>query len=226
MSSHADPHAHAADHPRTHGHWNPHTHVVVSARTLTSVLVILLVFTFLTVGAAKAEQFVMYTIGFPLPGWVNVAVALSIAVVKAVLVAMFFMQLKYDNPMNSLVMIFCLMALASFLGFTMLDLGQRNSIYPFKSEYIVPGGTGIKGDGPIATLARQKAIQDGTYDPEHAAHAHKFIPPGQDDGPGSSAQRSRPLKGLTLPELGAAPPAKHAEHSEHGKPEPAPAGGH
>jgi len=60
---------------------------------------------------------------------VNVLIALSIAVVKSILVAMFFMQLKYDNPLHSIIFLFCLFALALFLFFAMTDLGAGGGLH-------------------------------------------------------------------------------------------------
>ena len=78
-----------------------------------------------------------------IPHLVNVSIALSIALVKSVLVALFFMQLKYDNPLNGIVFLFCLFAFALFLFFSMADLGTRAVVYAFKSGAIQPGGLGI-----------------------------------------------------------------------------------
>src|SRR6185295_5729046 len=77
-----------------------HGHVIVPASTLMAVLILLLFFTLLTVGASQAEEIIATTFHVIIPAWVNVCVALSIAVVKTTLVVLFFMQLKYDNPTN------------------------------------------------------------------------------------------------------------------------------
>lgn len=119
-----------------------HGHVIIPKRTLIAVLAILMFFTGATVFAANAEGLFAKAFETHIPGWVNVAVALSIAVVKSIVVAMYFMQLRYDNPMNSAIAIFTFFVLACFLGFTMIDLGFRDSIAPYKAQYIEVGGTG------------------------------------------------------------------------------------
>ncbi|CAN5842416.1 hypothetical protein BH11PLA1_BH11PLA1_23810 [soil metagenome] len=119
-----------------------HGHHIVPRRVLLTVLAILMFFTFATVGAAWTEEWISHAFHLVIPQWVNVAVALSIAVIKSVVVAMFFMQLKYDNPVNSLVVVFTLSCVAFFLGFTMLDLGNRGIIYDYKGKLVNPGGTG------------------------------------------------------------------------------------
>ncbi|MBL0869477.1 MAG: cytochrome C oxidase subunit IV family protein [Phycisphaerales bacterium] len=135
-------HDHAA-HGSSHGaHGGGHGHHIVPRRVLLLVLGILMFFTLATVGAALAEQWIAATFNIVIPQWVNVAVALSIAVVKSIVVAAFFMQLKYDNPVNSLVVVFTLFCFAFFLGFTMIDLGNRGIIYDYKGQHITRGGTG------------------------------------------------------------------------------------
>jgi cytochrome c oxidase subunit 4 len=153
-----------------------HGHIIVAKRTLVAVLLILMTFTALTVFAANAEAFIAHAFGVEIPQWVNVAVALSIAVVKSIIVAAYFMQLRYDNPMNTAIAIFTLMVVCCFLGFTMIDLGARAALEPIKAELIVTGGTGdsihrkeydpIKGErvevavsGPIALFAQKRSLE-------------------------------------------------------------------
>ena len=220
----ADSFTHAANahagHDDQGGHGD-HGHVVVSLITLRTILALLMFFTLLTVGLAQAEQFVAHALQVEIPQWINVAIALSIAAVKTTLVVMFFMQLKYDNPMNSAVFIFTLLTVCSFLGFTMLDLGQRGSLERNKGDYIKEGGYGgvqfgtLKGmdmNVSIVEAAVLKAKAAGTYDPSKAHHPHDkhgggrgltqvgYVP--DEPKKGSSPNASRPVKGVTLPELG------------------------
>ncbi len=186
-----------------------HGHVIVSLFTLRTVLALLLFFTLLTVGAALVEQWIASAFNVVIPQWINVTVALSIATVKTVLVVMFFMQLKYDNPMNTLIFVFTVLTAAFFLGFTALDLGGRSSLDRFKAQYAVPGGTGLAGDNtPITRRARDKAIAAGTYDPHKAHHDHHgglsitnagYLQPKPTVG--SDENFSRPVKGVTIPGL-------------------------
>lgn len=131
-------HAHAEEFD-AHGH-KGHGHIIVSAWTLRAVLLALLFFTLLTSGAAVAEQWVSDTFNVIIPQWLNVTVALSIAVVKTALVVGFFMQLKYDNPLNSMIFIFTIITVAFFLGLTALDVGKRQTVDRFKGNYIHAGG--------------------------------------------------------------------------------------
>lgn len=145
--------AHAADAHGAHGdqsafdeinpHHEPHAeHVIVSPFTNRVVLAILLVFTFATVGAANFESWIQDTFHILLPTWLNVFIALSIATIKAILVVLYFMQLRFDNLINSLIFCFSLFAFSLFLGFTAIDLGNRSKIYDFKAHEIIAGGAG------------------------------------------------------------------------------------
>ena len=148
--------AHAADAHGAHGsggdnasfdeinpHHEPHAeHVIVSPFTNRVVLAILLFFTFATVGAANFESWIQDTFHILLPTWLNVFIALSIATIKAILVVMYFMQLRFDNLINSVIFCFSLFAFSLFLGFTAIDLGNRGKLYEFKEHEIVAGGAG------------------------------------------------------------------------------------
>ncbi len=130
-----DPHGyHAGEH---------HGHVIISPFTLTAVLAALVFFTVLTVGVSRAEIWIADMFHLNIPHWVNVVVALSIAVVKSILVCGIFMQLKYDKPLNSLIFLFCLFAVALFLGFSMMDMGTQGLVYKYSQDQIVVGGTGV-----------------------------------------------------------------------------------
>ncbi|HYD00601.1 MAG TPA: cytochrome C oxidase subunit IV family protein [Phycisphaerales bacterium] len=171
-----------------------HGHTIVPLRLLVGVLVILLVFTVLTVSAANMEQWYARTFDVVIPGWVNAVVALSIACVKSIIVAMYFMQLRYDqNPMNALVAVFTVMVATFFLGFIAIDLGNRGIIYQNKADPIIPGGVGgisrtvdgkeeqIAAGTSIAVHARQRAdafieqaVKDGAPITNHAYRVRLF----------------------------------------------------
>ncbi|HLL20836.1 MAG TPA: cytochrome C oxidase subunit IV family protein [Kofleriaceae bacterium] len=55
---------------------------------------------------------------------INLAIAMFIAVVKATLVVLFFMHLKYDKIFHTVVFLSAVLAAALFVGFTLLDSGQ------------------------------------------------------------------------------------------------------
>jgi cytochrome c oxidase subunit 4 len=222
----ADPHGAGA----TQSH-----HHVVSLTTLRIVLGLLLVFTVLTVGAAQFEVWLQGYINYELPRWVNVAIAMSIATVKAALVVLFFMQLKHDNPINGIIFVLCILGVGLFLGFTALDLFTRDRVYAEKAKVILNGGTGntlsrsagVDADGkpktesisgPIVEYVRnQKILQVGPAEYErlkaeaHAGHGHH----GHADAGLSTAKKSIVRTGRT-DALSTAAPAHANEHAPAG----------
>ena len=82
-------------------------------------LIALLILTVITVGAA----FIDFGAG-------NVAIALSIASVKATLVALFFMHLRYDKPVNAIICVAGFLFLGIFLMFDLLDFVSRRDPTP------------------------------------------------------------------------------------------------
>ncbi|MCH8027729.1 MAG: cytochrome C oxidase subunit IV family protein [candidate division Zixibacteria bacterium] len=91
----------------------------------------LLVLTVITVTAAQMDF-----------GQMNLLIAMGIAVVKATLVAMFFMHLKYDNRIYMLVFSGSLLFLGVFIIFTMFDTLRRGDIYeeiaePYQKEAVI-----------------------------------------------------------------------------------------
>lgn len=219
-----------------HGAKAHSSHHIVGPFTLRGILAILLFFTLLTVGLAQAEQAIAGWLNIELPWWVNVVVAMSIACVKAALVMAFFMQLRYDSPVNTMVMAFCLFACALFLFFTSLDLFTRGRIYEYKVAQVVPGGTGLQGK-PTVTAAREnylaalaqefgaeKAQQVFDQRRSVVVHAHH----GVHVDTALSANRTRPVTGITGALEANAPAADehgHGAHDSHAEPE-APAAKH
>lgn len=85
--------------------------------------------TYLSVGAALLALTAI-TVGvsfIPLGGF-NVVVALSIAFVKALLVALFFMHLLYDKKIYMIIFAVAILFLALFITFTMFDTMRRGDI--------------------------------------------------------------------------------------------------
>ncbi len=149
--------SHAANHNEALG-WNPndphgtnthaHGHVVVSWQIQLGVLLALLFFTGLTMAFYNAEQWAETAFNIHLPLWVNIVGAMLIASIKATLVCMYFMQLRYDKPLNTFALLFCLFAVGLFLFFSMLDLSTRGAVNEFKYGEIQSGGTGVALDAP------------------------------------------------------------------------------
>ncbi len=101
-------HGHADGHADGHGHG--HVGHVVPTWLLGLVLVGLLILTGITVGLS----------GVPM-GRFNTLVAMAIATVKATLVVMYFMHLRWDRPFNAIVLVSSVLFVALFVGLAMLD---------------------------------------------------------------------------------------------------------
>ena len=80
-------------------------------------LVALLVLTTITVAASYIDF-----------GAANVVMAMFIATVKGTLVALIFMHLKDDKPVNAVIFTGSLVFLAIFLGFCLLDVESRDKV--------------------------------------------------------------------------------------------------
>jgi cytochrome c oxidase subunit 4 len=91
----------------------PHVHVT-SIRLLVTVWILLMIGTWLTVTATYVDL-----------GALNIWIGLVIATVKAVLVALYFMHLRWDKPFNAFLFIACFLFLALFIGIAMMDTAQN-----------------------------------------------------------------------------------------------------
>ena len=93
-----------------------------SARIYIVILGALLVLTGVTVGAAY--------VNFGSSS-INLIIAVLIATVKATLVAMFFMHLRHDPPINAIIFVSSLIFLGLFLLFPLIDIGSRDKVVPY-----------------------------------------------------------------------------------------------
>lgn len=110
-------HAHGAAHDHDH---HPH---VLPLKTYLGTWAALLVFTVITVGASYVDF-----------GSGNLFIALTIATMKATLVAALFMHLRYDERFNTLIIASSLIFLAIFIGFTIADTGNRGRAESIERE--------------------------------------------------------------------------------------------
>lgn len=98
-----------------HAHSSP-------ARVYVLTLGVLLVLTAITVGAAY--------VNFGSSS-VNLIIAMLIATVKATLVAMVFMHLRHDPPLNAIIFASALIFLGIFLLFPLIDIETRDRVVPY-----------------------------------------------------------------------------------------------
>lgn len=195
-----------------------HGHVIVSQKMLVGVISALAALTILTVGASRAEVWISQAFNWDIPQWVNVTIAMSIAVVKASLVCLFFMQLLFDNKLNSMIMLFCLLTFGLFIGLTSIDLVGRDAINVVKAGEVDPGGLGgisvtiVEADGThtkvtvpagtsLVNFVKERAAAEG-----HTEHEQAIAKPT------SSPDVTLPALGMRV--FAGPDPAEHAP-AEH-----------
>jgi cytochrome c oxidase subunit 4 len=105
---------------------------VASVKVLLGTGGALLVLTLVTVLATKID------LGTNL----NLALAMLIAVIKATLVVLYFMHLKYDKVFHTVIFMSAVLAAALFVGFTLMDSGQyqQSNIWDVDSPPAAPIG--------------------------------------------------------------------------------------
>ncbi len=99
-----------------------HVHVV-PPKLLLAVYAVLLALTVITVKVTDIEM-----------GNFNIWVALLVALIKASVVALYFMHLRWDSPFNAIILIAALFFVVIFIGVAVLDSRE------YKVNYTKPGG--------------------------------------------------------------------------------------
>jgi cytochrome c oxidase subunit 4 len=112
------------------------------ARGYVLTLVALLILTGVTVGASYIDF-----------GQGNIVIALAIATVKATLVALFFMHLAHDKPVNGLIAVAGFVFLGLFLLFDVLDTTTRRDPIPQNYQPMNLQAVPIPGAAPAAAPA-------------------------------------------------------------------------
>src|SRR5277367_4998443 len=105
-------HAHGADDGAVHVH-------IASNRFYIGIFAALIFLTFMTVKVSYYDF-----------GAANIVIAMLIATMKASLVAMFFMHLRYDKLFNTLAFLAAFLFLAIFILLTYDDMGKRGRLDP------------------------------------------------------------------------------------------------
>jgi cytochrome c oxidase subunit IV len=111
--------AHDLAHSHNPADMDGETHIhVVSLKLLTIVFVTLMFLTALTY-AVTLRDFGYQT---------NLFIAIGIAVVKSILVCLYFMHLRWDNPFNALCLITAILFVGLFIVIASLDTGQYKNL--------------------------------------------------------------------------------------------------
>lgn len=109
-----------SNHPHSDSHELGH---VVPASVFVKVFIALVCLTIITVLVSLKDM-----------GAMNIVVAMLVASVKAMLVALFFMHLKYENKLTWLYAAFPLILLSILLGGVFIDNPYRLKLTPVKVE--------------------------------------------------------------------------------------------
>lgn len=122
---------------------------VVSVKLLVGVFLALMVLTFLTVAAIWVDL-----------GEFNIWLAMIIATIKATLVSLYFMHLRWDRPFNLFSLVGSVFFVALFLGFCMRDVREyKHTLDPMPEAEIQ-----ARKAGRAALLEKQKS---GAHEKEH-----------------------------------------------------------
>lgn len=119
-------------------------------RVYLGVYVALLVLTLTTVGVSLANL-----------GPASIYVAMAVAIIKASLVAAYFMHLKFDSRINLLVFVSALLFLALFFALTLTDLRTRDAV-------VEDEGTFVERDEQAAASAAKPAQSAPVPAPAHS----------------------------------------------------------
>lgn len=142
MSTHTGhPHAHGHEsHGRAHAH-DDHGGAGLYVKTLLALLFL----TIITVGASYIDF-----------GSGNVVIALFIATIKATLVALFFMHLRYEKPVNAVIAVAGFLFLGIFLMFCFIDFDSRQNLQPVNLAPIVQAPAQAGAPAAAAPEAEKK----------------------------------------------------------------------
>ncbi len=135
-------------------HEQSHPHHIVPLKIYLAVGAALLILTAVTVAVSFIDL-----------GGLNIVVALAVAAVKASLVILFFMHLKYDNKLYMIIFLVAIVFLAIFITFTMFDTLDRGVINPEMDLHINPRAK-IYQNMPMDTAA----VSSDTLPPPASGH--------------------------------------------------------
>ncbi len=155
-------------------------HHILSTPMALKIFGLLLLLTAITVAAAQVDLGVM-----------NFAVAMIIASIKATLVCLFFMGLKYDHKENAVIFSTSLIFMAIFMVLTFGDLLTRGDVY-VKNGKILPDVTGqVKSKFTKPWIVTPELLANGKEQFQSqciACHG----PTGHGDGPAAAGLNPKP----------------------------------
>jgi cytochrome c oxidase subunit 4 len=167
-------HAHGHDHGDHHDDGAVHAHIS-STKFYVGILGALMFFTLLTVGVASVHL-----------GPLNLAVAVVIASIKATLVVLFFMHIKYDNRFNGTIVICSLMFIGVFFAYTMNDTDRRGELDEAQGTQVLPSTGQAAPGGMKGTFSPNRshenapsALEEVRKEEEAVPAEHEHAAPGE-----------------------------------------------
>lgn len=118
-SAHGHGHGHGHD---GHDHDEPH---VLPISVYLGIWGSLVVLTVITVAVSRFDF-----------GSMNTVIAMLVATIKASLVALYFMHLRYDNKFNLIILVASLLFVSIFFTPTLTDLATRGALDPIKTRQV------------------------------------------------------------------------------------------
>src|SRR5580700_2094635 len=165
MTAKAEEHDSHGGHEGGGDDFHVHAHVS-SVKFYVGILAALMFFTLLTVAVASVHL-----------GPLNLAVAVVIASIKATLVVMFFMHLKYDSKFNATIVICSLLFIGVFFAYTMNDTDRRAEVDDAQGSMVLPE-TGQQAPGGMvgSVSATRSHERNGSFYAPNAGEAEEIGP--------------------------------------------------
>ncbi len=111
----------------THAGTTSHAHHISPVKLYVQIWIGLMILTAITV--------FVYNFDF---GSLNIVVAMTVATIKASLVVLFFMHLKYDKPFHAVAFAIGIVFFGLLLGLTLLDVQTRTDPIPSHDFAVLP----------------------------------------------------------------------------------------
>ncbi len=141
------------------------------------VFVVLLILTALTVWSSNIHEIQFGHSTLEIGGTLHILMALAIAVVKSILVAAYFMHLRYDTPMNTVVVSATIFAVILFIGFTVADSATRGNYAPTEGRVIIEGGSKRQVETAITNAQQAATNPDAPADAADESAPTDAAPP-------------------------------------------------
>jgi cytochrome c oxidase subunit 4 len=141
-----------------------HKHEHGGPAVYTANLIGLLILTGITVAASRFNF-----------GSANVVIALAIATLKAILVSLFFMHLRWDKSVNAIIAMSGFLFLGIFLMFDLIDISNRRDPLPRNTPVMAAPTPVPESMNPLTTPAPKPWVPterpgEGEAPAEHEGH--------------------------------------------------------